>query len=367
MIDTTYISETSPSSSSSSSSSSRLSSAEKERWFGVGGGAVAIGDISNCVSIVLNVAVTVAVLFNFPSYDTFDDSWRQNGQCYTTHQLMSGISGRTAETNTTTTTTTTTTNDNSNDGTVLLPFTIEIETSVLCCLFLCGSATAVLVRWYYATKGTKSAASSTQSSSSLLNEQLQQRLPKLAEANISHGLGHYFIHQIGGSIPHVRPWSLRPADIGYTLVLVGFFPLTLRSVMPRLPMSVAVVVGLAIVIFQGAIDIEPYLQFSFAQGVILLVQSVDLLTMPMKDKVANPLTYLATALYYIPVFPMLWLETTHCTDWVAAVGGHAIYDFYLSAASLAMAFVMPHFEPASSAASVSTATTGEETKKEKTA
>jgi len=369
---TTTIDATSATATTTPSSSSRLSS-EMDRWFRGGGGgssswAVTIGDVSNWASMVLNVVVTSAVLLNFPSYDTFDDSWRQNGQCYTTHRLMSGSSGSTAETNTTTNNNDDDDNNN-NENAFVSSLSIEIDTSVLCCLFLCGSAIAVLARWYYATKGTVTATMEISSSSSSLNEQLQRRLPKLAEANISHGLGHYFIHLIGGSIPHVRPWSLEPADVGYTFVLVGFYPLTLRSVMPRLPMSAAVVVGLAMVVFQGAIDIEPYSQFSFAQGVILLVQSVDLLTMPKHDKVANPWTYLALAVYYIPLFPMLWIETTQCSSWVAAFGGHAIYDFYLSAASLAMAFVMPHLEHASSAASLATtppAKTGGETKKDKT-
>lgn len=261
----------------------------------------ALGDMANYLSMALNVVVTLSVLLDFPSHDTFDEQWRQDGQCYADHiELARGIT---------------------------------MDTSTLCCLLLCGSAAVAMALWY-------------QQKDTILNAYLVRRLPKTAQSYVSHGLGHYFVHLIGGSIPHVRPFSLAPADVGYTLVLLVFLPATLRATMPRLPLVTAFLIGLTMIAFQAAIDIAPHMQFSFTQAVILLFQSLDMLTSTSRtEKQQNPVTYLAFSAYAIPLYPLLWLEVTQCSAWLADMGGHVLYDLYLSLFVVFMAYYLPQIEP----------------------
>eukprot|EP00563_Minutocellus_polymorphus_P017960 CAMPEP_0197715692 /NCGR_PEP_ID=MMETSP1434-20131217/800_1 /TAXON_ID=265543 /ORGANISM="Minutocellus polymorphus, Strain CCMP3303" /LENGTH=283 /DNA_ID=CAMNT_0043299885 /DNA_START=42 /DNA_END=893 /DNA_ORIENTATION=+ len=257
--------------------------------------AIDIGNGAHILAIALNVLVTSAVILQLPSKEIFDETWREQGQCLVSHG--------------------------------------PIDTTTICGIMLCSSALGLFL---LSKKLSKNGANNKN------NEQLASRLQKMGESNLSHGLGHEFIH-FYGSIPRVEI-SLRPDALGYLLVLLVFWPTTLRALVSRFSTRSIVLATILIVGFQAAIDIEPHLQFSFTQAIILMLQSLDQLTLPKQKKSELPLSYLIFAVYHLPLFAFMWLEVTRCSEWVAAFGGHAIYDFYLSIGPFVMANVLQKYE-----------------------
>ena len=253
--------------------------------------AIAIGNSAHILAIALNIVVSAAVILGLPSKETFDDTWRERGQCLVNHG--------------------------------------PIDTTTICCIFLCSSAVGLFQLSKKLSKDKN-------------NKQLASRLQKMGESNLSHGLGHEFVH-FYGSIPRVE-LSLRPDALGYLLVLLTFWPTTLRAVASRLSTLKIVLATMLVVGLQAAIDIEPHLQFSFTQAIILLFQSVDQLTLAKEKKSELPFSYLIFAVYHLPLFAFMWLEVTHCSGHLAAFGGHAIYDFYLSIGPFVMANLVKKYE-----------------------
>ena len=95
---------------------------------------VSIGDVSNYLSIALNLLVTMAVILDLPLTETFDDTWRQ---CYTSH--------------------------------------FGWDTSTICCIILCASTAGIL--WFWNRNRTRGVGVGGRYE---MNQQLSDRLPKIS-------------------------------------------------------------------------------------------------------------------------------------------------------------------------------------------
>eukprot|EP00568_Trieres_chinensis_P017967 CAMPEP_0183324566 /NCGR_PEP_ID=MMETSP0160_2-20130417/77368_1 /TAXON_ID=2839 ORGANISM="Odontella Sinensis, Strain Grunow 1884" /NCGR_SAMPLE_ID=MMETSP0160_2 /ASSEMBLY_ACC=CAM_ASM_000250 /LENGTH=209 /DNA_ID=CAMNT_0025492167 /DNA_START=65 /DNA_END=690 /DNA_ORIENTATION=+ len=191
----------------------------------------ATGDSVHYLSIALNVLITAAILLELPSKETFDDSWRSKGQCFSETGL---------------------------------------DTSLTCAALLTTSSIALLSLHESRGKRWK-------------NRLLAERSRAMAISNLTHGLGHGFIYLVGGAIPPTElVW--RADAVAYLLVLVAFWPTVLMATMRQVTPRQAICVGLVVVAVQVAVDVPTHLQFSYTQAIILLLTSVDQLALSIEEK-----------------------------------------------------------------------------------
>mmetsp|Transcript_14179 Transcript_14179/g.21290 ORF Transcript_14179/g.21290 Transcript_14179/m.21290 type:complete len:273 (+) Transcript_14179:80-898(+) len=159
-----------------------------------------------------------------------------------------------------------------------------------------------------------------------------------------HGVGHGFISQAmrSGTVAS-SPDDVLDLIANSSLIelvqkfgpLLFFWLMLLKATMPK--GSFGVVVPMATVAaFMNAI-VPLQFGFTFVQTVLLFAFSVNQLMRPdvEKDKV-----YALYPMYVgCPLSVIAWIESTQCSNFVMAIGGHLIYDAYIPISMIYFYFV----------------------------
>ena len=268
-------------------------SAKQQHW------AVSYGNAMHATSIFLNLAMTGAIFLEYPSAASFDSLWKVRGQCHYENA-----------------------------------FDTPYSTNVFCALALVVSGALLMA------------------SPSLvqLNQASQKQCHTTGMANLSHGLGHLALAFMGDAIPPIEfVWRADAVLYNIIVVLAGFWPTTLKQVVTQLTYSQAILMSAIVLAVQVGLNVPAHLSFTYSQSVVLMGQSIDQLLLQRKQRSdanyvptdsSSAWTYVTFAAYYMPLFPLMWLETTECQSTLAEFGGHLPYDLYLSLVPFALLYVL---------------------------
>jgi len=235
------------------------------------------GEAANYVALALNAGMTSAAMLGLPDPSAYDPGWTSKGFCIIQDDA--------------------------------------IPTEVLSSLPLVASAIAL----HSFAKSKKEELSRAP----LLGE----RMTSGAFANAAHGLGHLLLWAMGDAMPPLE-LSLEPAAIAYLLNMIVFWVGTLRLVV-GVPATLASCMAFAVLAAQYLLGVRPELAFTYSQSVILLAQSLNLL----RRKAAysgEEFLYFAASAGFLPLFAFFHFETKCGQSFLAELGGHAVYDLYLS-------------------------------------
>lgn len=155
----------------------------------------------------------------------------------------------------------------------------------------------------------------------------------------AHGVGHGLISSAmrSGAVP-TSPDELLDIIANSSLMelvkqfgsLLFFWVMLLKATMPK--GSFGVVVPLAMIATVMNAIVPTQFGFTFVQTVLLVAFSFNQLLRPAveKDKV-----YAIYPIYVgCPLGVIAWIESTQCSNFVMAIGGHLIYDAYIPIAMI---------------------------------
>lgn len=151
---------------------------------------------------------------------------------------------------------------------------------------------------------------------------------------------HFFLWFMGSAAPPLE-LSLQPAAVANILMLLAFWMGSLRAVI-NLPTHHATVMSIVVLTAQYLLRVPPELAFTYSQSVILLAGSLDQLSRKgdFYSK-SNGFLFFVSSLYHLPLFPLYYLEMFMCSKSILSkLGGHAVYDLYLSLAPFALYYVV---------------------------
>jgi len=235
------------------------------------------GQAANYLALILNAVMTSAAMLGLPSSSDYDPGWTSKGFCII------------------------------QDDT--------IPTELLSSIPLVVSAVAV----HFFAQSKKEEWKH--------NPLLGERIKSGTYANAAHGFGHLFLWSMGDATPPLE-LSLEPAAIAYILTMIMFWVGNLRRIL-SVPADLASKMAFAVLTVQYCLDVPPELTFTYSQSVILLAQSLNLL----KQKTAyseEGFLYFATSVIFLPLFVFFYFETKCTQSFLSGLGGHAVYDLYLS-------------------------------------
>ncbi|KAL7553686.1 hypothetical protein ACHAWF_017954 [Thalassiosira exigua] len=256
---------------------------------------ITAGVSTHCLVIFINITLTTMAMLGWPSRSSYDPWWTSSGFCVVddAHRLLG------------------------------------LPTELLCYLSLTTSALASF--------GLSKRRSEKMQSNPMLAEFLQTGV----FANAAHGFGHAFLWFMGEAAPPLK-MTLKMADVANILMLMGFWVGTLRNVV-GLTTNHATFMAIAVLGVQYILNVPPELACTYSQSVILLGGSLNQLK--RRDdflKSGNGLLFLATSLYYLPIFALFSLEMFTCSTNVllSKLGGHVVYDLYLSLVPFILYYVV---------------------------
>lgn len=258
------------------------------------------GNTVHLVFIALNIGLTSLAMTADPVH--LDPLWKSNGFCVVDHGDDTGVS--------------------------------VLDTEVLCALLLVASAVGVhwMLQQYQ------------QHESTTMNPLMEMRLKSGTLANAAHGVGNLFVYFSPGPPPAVELRLDDPLSMANILMLLGFWVGVIRATVLSLKSDYRIAFAAAAVILtaQGLLQVPPTLSFTFSQSVIFIAASVDQFLMARQrrrddspqtkqTKREDDLIYLMIALGFLPLMALFPLEVFQCSWTLAILGGHVVYDAYLSA------------------------------------
>uniref|UniRef100_A0A7S4W9K2 Uncharacterized protein n=1 Tax=Ditylum brightwellii TaxID=49249 RepID=A0A7S4W9K2_9STRA len=249
-----------------------------------------IGDSMNYIGIACNLLLTSAAMTKWPNAALYDEWFNQNGYCVNFDPQR------------------------------------RIDTSITASLVLIISA----VGTYFFKEAKKST----------MNPVLRKRVESSIFANFAHGFGHLFLYYLGGPPPPVN-FSLTMEGLGWALTLFAFWFGTLNTLMSSASSKIAIILAVTAIGLQEFLGVPPELSFTYSQTFILLSIAVDQLIQPLERK---GFTYMVMAFSYVPLLVLFVLEGTTCSNFLAHIGGHALYDSYLSLMPFALYYIVRHHE-----------------------
>ena len=278
-----------------------------------------LGDVVNYAFLVLNVVITSIAMLGLPDASAYDSWWTENGFCV---------------------------NQAPPDPATGRRLHLHLDTEILCCLVLVTSA---IVTHLFLQKSKSTKTSPLNSSSSSNQQLLLLRMQGGVLANAAHGLGHLFVYYSPGPPPAISlHWKDDPMALANIIMLLCFWVGVLRAVVLSIShYGTAVMLAVAILTAQYLLNVPPNLSFTFSQSVIFLAGSIDqlILVRQRQQRQQQPtrkpqqqsskgeddnFCYALIALSFLPNMFLYALEMTYCTKILAPIGGHAIYDTYLS-------------------------------------
>lgn len=278
------------------------------------------GKFLHGLSLILNIAVTAAVMLEWsppPTTTTYyyDTLWKQQGYCNVDFAGTSSVM-----------------------CCAIVLMTSGLGLGVWATKLSPGDddSDAVCAAFQEKNNNTKQQQQqpSNKSLTTATKAALQRQLQMVSFANLAHGFGHLVLHFLpGNAVPPIELFVWRADAIAYIVVLAIFWPPVLMQVMPNITsVKTAILLSIVVLAVQVVLDVPPHLSFTYSQSVILFCQSLYqcLLRPKIRAQYDEAMTYLAFALYYLPLFPLMWLETTQCQHLLAQYGGHFVYDAYLA-------------------------------------
>lgn len=256
---------------------------------------ISAGEIINYLSLALNICMTSAAMLGWPNKSAYDAGWTTSGFCIADSDYA------------------------------ILP------TELVCFLSLTSSAIAAFVF---------SKKSKVGESLKVDNPLLAERIEAAVFANAAHGFGHAFIWVMGSATPPLE-LSLAPAAIANILMLMAFWVGTLKSVV-GLPTKSASAMAIIVLSVQYVLRVPPELAFTYSQSVILAGGSLNQLTRKKEYyEKKNGFLFFAIALQFFILFPLYYLEMFNCSQvFLSMLGGHAIYDLWLSLAPFGLYYAV---------------------------
>lgn len=250
-----------------------------------------VGDLLNCITIVVNLVLTSTAMIGLPKNPTlFDDWWTGSGFCISQQPER------------------------------------VFDTEIICslCLILSAFGSHLFIA----------------SKQRVLKEdrQLLHKLKGGVFANLGHGVGHLFLYMLGIAPPKMHlGWSLD--GIGNALVTLCFFVGVFRAILVSLSLSSITILACLVILFQVLLDVPGGLAFTYSQSVILVAGAVDQMLLPKKGR-----TYAVVAGSFVPLLALYMLEMTQCRQLLSWFGGHAVYDVYLSVLPFLLFYGIQHLD-----------------------
>lgn len=250
------------------------------------------GEIAHYLSLALNITLTATAMLGLPSKSTYDSWWTSHGFC-------------------------------------VIEENATIPTELLCGFLLTSSAALIAV-FLSKSNGNGRKSLLDDDSNPLLTERLRSSVFALA----AHGLGHAFGWFVGMSAPPIE-LSLEPAAVANILMLTMFWVGVLRNVV-GLPTNHAAAMTFVVLVAQYMLSVPSELAFTYSQSIILLMGSLEQLRRKddyLKTKGGHGARlFFVYSLQLLPLFFLFPLEMFLCKSHLSGLGGHAIYDLYLSIA-----------------------------------
>ena len=253
-----------------------------------------IGNIGNVLLLVGTLLVTTCMIYQYPSKDYYDESWLRNGFCV------------------------------SNED------TIWKNSHALS--FYSDTLFTMLIFYLYLSKTTRN---------SKKDQTTTHTPPPLQLAILSgsimgifgHGAGHMYlgIEPTGMDLrlfDNYETYAISKRGVLSTIVsFVGFGAifyggLPLASLRRLVLASFVATSGLTL------LNIEPKLNFIYAQAIIFIMISLHALSLDIKHKLTA--TYMLFPYLQFPVLIVGILEATCCNSILKALGGHMVFDTMIS-------------------------------------
>lgn len=230
-----------------------------------------VGDLGNTLLLSLTILISACMLCQLPSKDIFDPNWLKNGFCVSNEE------------------------------------TIWLNSHVLS--FYADTALAAMIAYlcYIQPKDVP-----------LIQK---ESLTGAIMGVLGHGLGHLHLGVVDPDGMDLRFQSedLMPTVITF-ISLIAIF----KGSMPFASMQKLAFHALIVTIGFTIFDIEPKLNFVYAQAAIYISITTHALSLPTKHK--NSASYMLSPFFNFPVLAVGIIESTACESFLASLGGHAVYD-----------------------------------------
>ena len=140
-----------------------------------------------------------------------------------------------------------------------------------------------------------------------------------------HGAGHLYLglHPQGMDL-RFRPHEDLLISCASTAVTVMAFAAIFQGTMPLSSSRRLLLTALVATAGFTLLDVEPRLNFVYAQAAIYVSNAVHMLTLPAEDK--SSAVYALYPYFQLPVLAVGVMESTACTSFLQRFGGHMIFD-----------------------------------------
>ena len=230
-----------------------------------------VGDLGNILLLSLTTLVTVCMLYQFPRKEIFDTNWLRNGFCVS-NQESSWLNSH-----------------------VLSFYANAVLAAMIAYLSFIQPKDASVVQ--------------------------KQLLSGAIMGVLGHGLAH--LH-LGMSPTGMVDMRFQSDDLIPTVVsLLGFISI-FKGSMPLASMQKLVINALIATAGFTILDIEPKLNFVYAQAVIYIAITTHMLSLSAEHK--ETAAYMLFPYLNLPVLAVGILESTACESFLGSLGGHAVYD-----------------------------------------
>lgn len=260
------------------------------------------GDIGNILLLTSTCIITGCMLNQWPNKDNFDNNWLSNGFCVSNSDTFWWNSHSLS--------------------------------------FYADTVLAIVIALLY--KKRKSDSSTEDFDFSPVQMSL---LSGAIMGVFGHGAGHMYL----GMNPTGMDLRIRldhPAATfaSSTVTLLGFasiFKGTMPLASTRRLFMAAIVASIGFTFF----DIEPKLNFVYAQAAIYIASALNMLALPQSDK--GCAAYMLFPFFQFPVLVVGIIESTGCEAILEKIGGHMIFDMTIAIAIILIDFTSTRLERSS--------------------
>ncbi len=237
------------------------------------------GDFGNVLLFVSTCVVSFCMLKKLPSEDLFDENWLSNGFCVSNQETRWWNS-----------------------------HTLSFYADTL----------LTLIVWYI-------------QKNSLQDSNVAADIPPLHKAIVAgavmgifgHGLGHLSLG-LGTTFDlRINPDKLMNTLICQIVNVLGFGSIFLGT-MPLASKTTQLITAIIATLGFTVFDVEPNLNFVYAQAAIYISSALMMISLPAKDKDAA--MYAIYPYFQLPVLAVGILESIGCMSILEPIGGHVIYD-----------------------------------------
>jgi len=245
-----------------------------------------VGNIGLIILLIGTTLVTYCMLYQYPSTSSFDTHWLSHGFCVTN------------------------------------PETTWINSHALS--FYADAVLAMIIAHLYTTAQTTPAKSDATTTTT---PPLQAAMLRGAIMGVfGHGAGHLYL----GLHPQGMDLRFRPNNddilisCASTAVTVMAFAAIFQGTMPLSSSQRLFLTALIATAGFTVLDVEPNLNFVYAQAAIYVSNALHMLTLSAEDK--SSAVYAIYPYFQLPVLAVGVMESTACTGFLQRFGGHMLFD-----------------------------------------